>query len=152
MVLCTLIYNIITLLRLSICVRNDGSDEESYVVGWPPIKSSRKKELHIQQYHIGGQIINKRPSNTTTATYKKINNTNTKGSAASNYNSMYVKVKMEGVAIARKIDLSLHHSYPTLKNTLITMFTNSKYILASFIFILINLYLYMYSLLLLFLK
>ncbi|KAF2287234.1 hypothetical protein GH714_039405 [Hevea brasiliensis] len=37
-------------------------------------------------------------------------------------NSKYVKVKMEGVAIARKIDLRLFHSYQTLTNSLITMF------------------------------
>ncbi|XP_034700398.1 auxin-responsive protein IAA9-like isoform X2 [Vitis riparia] len=37
-------------------------------------------------------------------------------------NSKYVKVKMVGVGIARKIDLSRHHSYQTLTNTLINMF------------------------------
>lgn len=41
--------------------------------------------------------------------------------------SMYVKVKMEGMAIARKVDLTLHHSYPSLKNALITMFTHCKF-------------------------
>lgn len=35
---------------------------------------------------------------------------------------MYVKVKMEGVAIARKIDLTLYDSFETLTNTLIGMF------------------------------
>jgi auxin-responsive protein IAA len=35
---------------------------------------------------------------------------------------MYIKVKMEGVGIARKIDVSLHHSFPTLKQTLLDMF------------------------------
>lgn len=34
---------------------------------------------------------------------------------------------MEGVAIARKVDLTLHHSYPSLKNALITMFTHCKF-------------------------
>ncbi|KAF8393173.1 hypothetical protein HHK36_021414 [Tetracentron sinense] len=37
-------------------------------------------------------------------------------------NSMYVKVKMEGVGIGRKIDLNLHRSYQTLTVTLISMF------------------------------
>ncbi|PON81412.1 AUX/IAA protein [Trema orientale] len=96
--------------------QNESSDEESYVVGWPPIKSSRKKELLIQQNHIGGQMIKKR--------LKYNSSSSSSLSAASKHNSMYVKVKMEGVAIARKIDLSLHHSYQTLKNTLFTMFTN----------------------------
>lgn len=39
----------------------------------------------------------------------------------------YVKVKMEGVGIARKIDLSLFQSYKTLTDTLISMFGKSEY-------------------------
>ncbi|XP_062100685.1 auxin-responsive protein IAA29 isoform X2 [Humulus lupulus] len=105
---------------------NQLSDGESYVVGWPPIKSSRKKELLLRQYgHIGRQIMkNNRPSTVRTATLKKISNTNK--ASSNNYcnESVYVKVKMEGVAIARKIDLSLHNSYQALKNNLITMFTD----------------------------
>lgn len=38
----------------------------------------------------------------------------------------YVKVKMEGVGIARKIDLTLFHSYNKLTDTLISMFGKSK--------------------------
>ncbi|XP_016754532.1 auxin-responsive protein IAA29 [Gossypium hirsutum] len=37
-------------------------------------------------------------------------------------NSTYVKVKMEGVVIARKIDISIHQSFETLTTTLMTMF------------------------------
>ncbi|KAJ0090214.1 hypothetical protein Patl1_12474 [Pistacia atlantica] len=37
-------------------------------------------------------------------------------------NSMFVKVKMEGVAIARKIDLKLYHCFYTLTNSLIAKF------------------------------
>lgn len=40
--------------------------------------------------------------------------------------SMYVKVEMEGVGIARKIDLSLHHSYQSLQTTLAAMFGKRK--------------------------
>ncbi|GFS30818.1 indole-3-acetic acid inducible 5 [Actinidia rufa] len=36
--------------------------------------------------------------------------------------STYVKVKMEGVAIARKVDVNLHHSYQSLRDTLDNMF------------------------------
>lgn len=36
--------------------------------------------------------------------------------------SMFVKVKMEGVGIARKVDLSLYHSVEKLKETLMAMF------------------------------
>ncbi|XP_065617307.1 auxin-responsive protein IAA29 [Quercus suber] len=41
-------------------------------------------------------------------------------------NSLYVKVKMEGIAIARKIDLRLFHSYQALTNTLISMFDKEQ--------------------------
>jgi len=40
---------------------------------------------------------------------------------------MYVKVKMDGVAIARKVDIKLFNSYESLTNSLITMFTECKY-------------------------
>ncbi|XAR69383.1 hypothetical protein NMG60_11000933 [Bertholletia excelsa] len=69
--------------------QNGGDQEDNHVVGWPPLKSSRKKLLTGNVGH---------------------------------RNSMHVKVKMEGVAIGRKINLRLHHSYQTLTNTLITMF------------------------------
>jgi auxin-responsive protein IAA len=82
--------------------------EENHVVGWPPIKSWRKKQLH--QHHQGGQPIKNDPMARRTG-----------GS-----NSLYVKVKMEGVAIARKIDLRLYHSYQTLTNTLIGMFAKCE--------------------------
>ncbi|KAA8521579.1 hypothetical protein F0562_012252 [Nyssa sinensis] len=77
--------------------------EENHVVGWPPIKTWRKKQLH---HHQGGRIIN--------------NPTAERERGGSN--SMYVKVRMEGVAIGRKIDLRLYNSYQTLTNTLISMF------------------------------
>ncbi|CAL5198659.1 unnamed protein product [Lathyrus oleraceus] len=37
----------------------------------------------------------------------------------------YVKVKMEGVGIARKVNLSTHHSFHTLNKTLLDMFGKS---------------------------
>ncbi|XP_009126250.1 auxin-responsive protein IAA29 isoform X2 [Brassica rapa] len=37
--------------------------------------------------------------------------------------SMYVKVKMDGVAITRKVDIKLFNSYESLTNSLITMFS-----------------------------
>ncbi|KAJ4792611.1 Auxin-responsive protein [Rhynchospora pubera] len=45
----------------------------------------------------------------------------TKGSSDADEGS-YVKVTMEGVVIGRKVDLSLHHSYEDLFNTLDRMF------------------------------
>ncbi|GAV85980.1 AUX_IAA domain-containing protein [Cephalotus follicularis] len=72
------------------------------VVGWPPIKSSRKKHCHQNN--------------------RSVENECGYGVIRSSSNYMFVKVKMEGVAIARKIDLTLHHSFLTLKSTLINMF------------------------------
>ncbi|TXG61226.1 hypothetical protein EZV62_012589 [Acer yangbiense] len=77
--------------------------EEDGVVGWPPIKNLRK--IHRQQHHEGRQ-----------ATAAKNNQT------VENGFSMLVKVKMEGVAITRKIDLTLHDSFQSLNTTLTTMF------------------------------
>ncbi|XVE97417.1 hypothetical protein REPUB_Repub03eG0017500 [Reevesia pubescens] len=76
---------------------NDGNDaEEDQIVGWPPIKSWMKKIF--QHQHQVGRIEKE------------------------NGRSIYVKVKMEGVAIARKIDIRLYHSYQALTNSLISMF------------------------------
>ncbi|KAH9761697.1 auxin-responsive protein IAA29 [Citrus sinensis] len=88
-------------------------DEDGvHVVGWPPIKNWRKKLCH-QQHHIpGGRVKNNQAV--------VANNGSACGGRQSN--SMYVKVKMEGVAIARKIDLTLYDSFETLTNTLIGMF------------------------------
>lgn len=83
--------------------KNDG--DANGVVGWPPIKSWRKR-LNCHDNQGGLQAENNR----------------TVGGRGSGSGSMYVKVNMEGVAIARKVDLSLHHSFQTLKPTLMDMF------------------------------
>ena len=81
------------------------------IVGWPPIKSWRKRLCH--ENHVV------RPWN------------NACGGRVSN--SMYVKVKMDGVGIARKVDLSQHDSFETLTETLMDMFSNCKYIYKVFV-------------------
>ncbi|KAK0571211.1 hypothetical protein LWI29_012533 [Acer saccharum] len=77
--------------------------EEDGLVGWPPIKNLRK--IHRQQHHEGRRA-------------KAAKNNQT----VENGFSMLVKVKMEGVAITRKIDLTLHDSFQSLNTTLTTMF------------------------------
>ncbi|KAE7998920.1 hypothetical protein FH972_003413 [Carpinus fangiana] len=77
--------------------KNDG--DRDGVVGWPPIKvchdnQGGRRLLENAYAYCGGRRSN----------------------------SMYVKVKMEGVAIGRKVDLTLHHSFQTLTDTLIDMF------------------------------
>ncbi|KAI3771696.1 hypothetical protein L6452_02863 [Arctium lappa] len=78
--------------------RNDGG-----VIGWPPVKSCRKKFCHpkINGGDGGGDDD---------------------GRDDGRSKSMYVKVHMEGMGIARKVDLNGHHSYQTLVHTLANMF------------------------------
>ncbi|OMO90822.1 AUX/IAA protein [Corchorus olitorius] len=83
------------------------TEEEDEVVGWPPIKTWRKK---LFQQHQPGRVENN---------IRKVENKE-KG------RSIYVKVKMEGVAIARKIDIRLYHSYEALTNSLISMFAKHQ--------------------------
>ncbi|XP_039007892.1 auxin-responsive protein IAA29-like isoform X1 [Hibiscus syriacus] len=85
--------------------RND-EEEVDQVVGWPPIKTWRKK-IFQQQNGVGG-IENNRVAD------------------KENGRSIYVKAKMEGVAITRKVDIRVYLSYQTLTNSLITMFAEDK--------------------------
>ncbi|XVE71483.1 hypothetical protein DITRI_Ditri10aG0153900 [Diplodiscus trichospermus] len=84
--------------------KNDGEG----LVGWPPVKTWRKKLRH--------QIPNDGADNNRAVAAAE----NSCCGRASN--STYVKVKVEGVAIARKIDLSVHHSFETLISALMRMF------------------------------
>ncbi|KAG2689207.1 hypothetical protein I3760_09G129200 [Carya illinoinensis] len=81
--------------------RDDG--DINGLVGWPPIKYSRRN--------------------------KRVYNDNNKAVVENGYgcegrgsNSTYVKVDMERVPIARKINLSLHQSFKTLTETLMDIF------------------------------
>eukprot|EP00262_Sarcandra_glabra_P022508 TRINITY_DN9993_c0_g1_i1.p1 TRINITY_DN9993_c0_g1~~TRINITY_DN9993_c0_g1_i1.p1 ORF type:complete len:214 (+),score=23.41 TRINITY_DN9993_c0_g1_i1:63-704(+) len=78
--------------------RNPFLVNKGAIVGWPPIKSSRKLP------------------------YRECQDLNGADGPA----SLYVKVKMEGVAIGRKVNLVLHRSYETLTVTLNRMFGKYK--------------------------
>ncbi|KAG6608158.1 Auxin-responsive protein IAA29, partial [Cucurbita argyrosperma subsp. sororia] len=100
----------------SSCAIHINVGEENKVVGWPPIKSWRKKHLHqLQQDRLGSDQTNN---------HYWMEDNEDDGIV---FNPKYVKVKMEGVAIARKIDVGLYSSYQTLKTALINMFSNSCY-------------------------
>ncbi|KAE8732800.1 hypothetical protein F3Y22_tig00001728pilonHSYRG00037 [Hibiscus syriacus] len=86
---------------------DDMNGAEDHVVGWPPIKLWRKRTLHHHHHH---HQLKKAA---------QIGNGN-------HGRSIYVKVKVEGVPIARKIDLRHYHSYHELTNSLIAMFTQNK--------------------------
>ncbi|CAN4097886.1 unnamed protein product [Withania somnifera] len=88
--------------------------EENGVVGWPPIRSWRKKLLGGGGGGGGGWNTNIDHRNNNNDNVDRIRN------------SRYVKVKMEGVAIGRKIDLRLYNSYQLLANTLLQMFPTDE--------------------------
>ncbi|KAK6912579.1 AUX/IAA domain [Dillenia turbinata] len=99
--------------RRKMCKRLIIERNQGVIVGWPPINSLRKKLLYQHHHHHQNQ-------------HGRIENNRTDESRPhSRSNSMYVKVKMEGVAIGRKIDLNLYHSYQTLKENLISMFSKN---------------------------
>ncbi|XP_038696757.1 auxin-responsive protein IAA29-like [Tripterygium wilfordii] len=95
------------------CVTNNNDDGNGgSLVGWPPIKCCwKKKKLFRDNYDRESEEINSMTQETSGSFNGRLQS-----------NSMYVKVKLEGVGIARKIDLSLHHSYQTLTDTLLSMF------------------------------
>lgn len=84
------------------------------MVGWPPINSWRKK---ICRQNRRGCVVN---------CVRVENGGCHTGAGGRGRNNMYVKVKMEGVGIARKVDLSLYHSYQALLQTLVGMFGKCK--------------------------
>ncbi|KAL3585474.1 hypothetical protein D5086_012341 [Populus alba] len=86
---------------------NKSDGESDGIVGWPPIKFKRKK-LSRQNSRV--PEVNRAVDN------------GCEDCQARSSNSMYIKVKMEGVGIARKIDVSLYRCFPTLKHTLLDMF------------------------------
>ncbi|CAF2031345.1 hypothetical protein Bca4012_080776 [Brassica carinata] len=101
----------------------DDEEEDGEVVGWPPIKSCMTKYHNYRHsrnhpYHHHGRRINI-PNPTATIIGLRPSSSST----SSPRSSMYVKVKMDGVAIARKVDIKLFNSYESLTNFLITMFT-----------------------------
>ncbi|KAB5551912.1 hypothetical protein DKX38_009223 [Salix brachista] len=83
---------------------NKSDVESDGMVGWPPIKFKRKK--------LGRQ----------NSRVLEVNRDGCEDCQARSSNSMYIKVKMDGAGIARKIDVSLYRSFPTLKHTLLDMF------------------------------
>ncbi|XP_076901282.1 auxin-responsive protein IAA7-like [Bidens hawaiensis] len=80
--------------------------DEGGAIGWPPLKLCRKKVCHPKIRNGGG------------GGEGDYDGDDDGGGAR----SMYVKVHMEGMGIARKVDLNMHQSYQTLVHTLATMF------------------------------
>ncbi|KAI7740298.1 hypothetical protein M8C21_015737 [Ambrosia artemisiifolia] len=87
------------------------------LTGWPPLHSWRRRLMEENQYERVDDQFN-RPVDEVGEHINVMNNNN-------NYNELFVKVKMEGVGIARKIDLNAFHSYEMLTTALIHMFDKS---------------------------
>lgn len=83
--------------------------EEDVMVGWPPVMR-KLAEQHGRE--------------STAANYITVQSGG--GGGGGSNSSMYVKVEMEGIGIARKIDLSIHHCYQALTATLVAMFGKRK--------------------------
>jgi auxin-responsive protein IAA len=79
--------------------RSDENDEEA-LVGWPPVNHQRKKHR-----------------------------CNDEDDDYDHNQRNFVKVKMEGEGIARKVNLTMHNSFHTLNQTLINMFGKCTYVL-----------------------
>nr|AVV48470.1 IAA31 [Bassia scoparia] len=89
--------------------KNDGDN----IVGWPPIKSYRKKLNDEQQQQRRRRHVEDFPA---------IDNGGRGGGGCGGLQTMFVKVQIEGCFITRKIDLKLYHSYKTLVCSLLSMF------------------------------
>ncbi|XP_076907714.1 auxin-responsive protein IAA31-like [Bidens hawaiensis] len=82
--------------------RDLDDDEEEGLAGWPPLHSWRKRLMEENHHERVDQI-----------------------NVMNNNDELFVKVKMDGVAIARKIDLNAFNSYQMLTTALIHMFDKS---------------------------
>ncbi|XP_074271935.1 auxin-responsive protein IAA28-like [Silene latifolia] len=81
--------------QTQVITKNEGDD----IVGWPPIKTYRKR----QNYGRNMPMVEN-------------------GGCCGGSGSLYVKVQMEGCFITRKINLRLYHSCDTLTLSLLHMF------------------------------
>ncbi|TKY62309.1 Auxin-responsive protein IAA13 [Spatholobus suberectus] len=109
----------------------------SHVVGWPPLGAYRMNSYNNQAKSPTTEVFNptvdKRASNNT-----GVRKSADGGSDSNNIiskekgnlrSSLFVKVKMDGIPIGRKVDLSAHGSYETLAQTLEDMFDESTTVL-----------------------
>ncbi|CAJ1944602.1 unnamed protein product [Sphenostylis stenocarpa] len=99
-------------IQCSNIIKNNEED----VVGWPPVNYWRKK-LCVDGCGDNNEVVGNNDH------MVWADHCNDHGaSVIRGSNSLYVKVKMEGVGIARKVDLCMHQSFHTLMKTLMDMF------------------------------
>ncbi|KAJ7978959.1 Auxin-responsive protein [Quillaja saponaria] len=94
--------------------KNWNDAEENELMGWTPINSWRQQNHCHESYSGHDQGARNNPTvEITSRSYVDCREIKS---------NMYVKVKMEGMGITRKVDLSLHESFETLRATLMDMF------------------------------
>ncbi|KAI0530605.1 hypothetical protein KFK09_000150 [Dendrobium nobile] len=109
---------------VSPCIGGAGNQISQGLVGWPPVRAFRMNNM-------ANQYKDSIPESNTSEQKKKIHNSNLKQKAMvskeikdnKNFDgSRFVKVKMDGDPIGRKVDLNAHESYKTLALALEIMF------------------------------
>ncbi|CAL1375033.1 unnamed protein product [Linum trigynum] len=107
----------------------EDDDDELQIVGWPPIRSWGRNKFDEGNRNIYENTIGcglEEANNNYDDYDGRDNNNNITRSIMSmngSRSSRFVKVKMEGVGIIRKIDLSIYHSYPALIRSLLILFS-----------------------------
>lgn len=95
--------------------QNDDSRNKAPVVGWPPVRSFRKNTLQATHgYKMSSELDRQETAGPGAAEASEQSN--------SNKNAFYVKAKLDGVRICRKVDLKSYDSYDSLKSALQEMF------------------------------
>lgn len=100
-------------------IENENNRNKAPVVGWPPVRSFRKNTLQAaQSSRMSSEDLQTKstvgPSNGG-ADGQELNGNNSK-------NAFFVKAKLDGVRICRKVDLKAYDSYDGLKSALQEMF------------------------------
>ncbi|XP_022758538.1 auxin-responsive protein IAA11-like [Durio zibethinus] len=97
----------------------------SQVVGWPPIGTHRMNSMVNQPKALATEGFNstmENHKNETSMIERSAIGSYMNGGNAKIRKSLYVKVKMDGILIGRKVDLNAHESYEKLAKTLEDMF------------------------------
>nr|KAJ0199975.1 hypothetical protein LSAT_V11C600303680 [Lactuca sativa] len=82
------------------------------VVGWPPVRSSRKNIMTSSYSNKVSSVDEKVP----------IDRSGGKKLSSDNETSLYVKINMDGVVIGRKVDLKAYDNYQSLSSAVDELF------------------------------
>ncbi|MCO5590343.1 hypothetical protein L7F22_044312 [Adiantum nelumboides] len=105
---------------LSRCsLHEDARLSKASVVGWPPVRSFRKNTLHSTAAPLANNASN--------ASLHVLNHEDTSEAGeeqkiVSSRDILFVKAKLDGVRICRKVDLTSYNNYESLKSALQEMF------------------------------